>query len=209
MQSVFPPDDSYTYVIQSHTPEGTKCFDGAPSFSFNTTVRININEPEEVNSWLKKLMEASHCTYRVFKGRHKPLGKRLLCKHEMHCQHFRKSLTSMQLQRSAATKAKTKEKPMCLRVRENKTQCSSNLTISLQLPTKKQSLAAEKQPFLLSHRAVLRLNLTHNHPINAAHTVSFRPISEITKQQIFDRFDKGHSSSSARHTHEQMLILNA
>ena len=33
MQSVFPPDDSYTYVIQLYTPEDTKCFDGAPSFS--------------------------------------------------------------------------------------------------------------------------------------------------------------------------------
>ena len=98
---------------------------------------------------------------------------------------------------------------MCLRVREKKTQCSSNLTIAPQVPTKKQSLAAEKQPFLLSHRAVLQLNFTHNHPLNAAHTLSFRPISETTKQQIFDLFDKGHSSSSAWHTHEQMLILNA
>ena len=48
MQPIFPPDDSYTYVIQSHTPEDTKCFDGAPSFSFNAIDRININEPEEV-----------------------------------------------------------------------------------------------------------------------------------------------------------------
>ena len=132
-------------------------------------------------------MEASHCTYRVSRGGHKPSGKRLLSKHEMHCQHFRKSLTSMQLQRSAAAKAKKKEKPM------KKTQCSSNLTISQLVPTKKQSLAAEKQPFLLSHRAVLRLNFTQNHPLNVPHTLSFRPISETTKQQIFDLFDKGHS----------------
>ena len=55
----------------------------------------------------------------------------------------------------------------------------------------------------------MRLNFTHNHPLNAALTLSFRPISETTKQQIFDLFDKSHSSSSARHAHEQMLILNA
>ena len=99
MQSVFPHDDSYTIIIQSHTPEDTECFDGAPTFSINAIVRININEPEEVNAWLKKLMEASHCTYRVSRGGHKPSDKRILCKHEMHCQHFRKSLTSMQLQK--------------------------------------------------------------------------------------------------------------
>ena len=112
----------HIYVIQSRTPEDTKCLDGVPSFYFNAIVRININKPEEVNAWLKKLVEASHCTYRVSRGGHKSSGKRILCEHEMHCQYFCKSLTSMQLQKSAAAKAKKNEKPMCLWVREKKTQ---------------------------------------------------------------------------------------
>ena len=78
----------------------------------------------------------------------------------------------------------------------------NNFSTSIYIPTKKQSLAAEFF-FLLSHRAVLWLNFTHNHPLNAADTLGLRLINETTKQQIFDHFDKGHSSSSARYTHEQ------
>ena len=63
-------------------------------------------------------------------------------------------------------------------------------------------------PYLLSHRAVLRLNFVHNHPIHSAHALSFRPINQSTKQQFFDLFDKGHCASSARHAYEQMLLLN-
>ena len=133
----------------------------------------------------------------------------MVCKHEMHCQHFRKPLTTIQLQRAAVAKAKKGKKPACIQVREKKTKCPSHLTIALQVPTKKQKLSAEKHPYLLSHRAVLNINFIHNHPIHAAHTLSFRPLSENTKQQIFELFDKGHCAASARHTHEQMLILNS
>ena len=157
----------------------------------------------------KKMMESSYYTYRVSRGGHKSAGKRILCKHEMHCQHFRKPLTTIQLQRAAVAKAKKGKKPACIQVREKKTKCPSHLTISLQVPTKKQKLSAEKHPYLLSHRAVLNINFIHNHPIHAAHTLSFRPLSENTKQQIFELFDKGHCAASARHTHEQMLILNS
>jgi hypothetical protein len=83
------------------------------------------------------------------------------------------------------------------------------LTLTLQVPTKKQQRAAEQHPYLLTHRAVLKLDFTHNHPIHAAHTLSFRPVSDETKHQFFDLFEKGHCASSARHTYEQMLMLNA
>ena len=164
MQSVLPPDDEYTYVIQSHVVQKSKQFDGAPDFAFSALVR----NPEEVNTWLKKMMESSYCTYRVSRGGHKSAGKCILCKHEMHCQHFRKPLTTIQLQRAAVAKAKKGKKPVCIQVREKKTKCPSHLTISLQVPTKKQKLSAEKHPYLLSHRAVLNINFIHNHPIHAS-----------------------------------------
>ena len=50
---------------------------------------INLETTEALDNWLKKMMETSLCTYRVSRGGHKPVGKRLLCKHEMHCQHSR------------------------------------------------------------------------------------------------------------------------
>lgn len=83
------------------------------------------------------------------------------------------------------------------------------LTLILQVPTVKHKVAAEHHPYLLSHKAVLKLDFTHNHPITAAHSLSFRPVSENTKQLFFELFDKGHCAASARHAHEQMLILNS
>ena len=51
----------------------------------------------------------------------------------------------------------------------------------MHVPTKKQKRAAE-HPYLLSHRAVLKLDFIHNHP---AHPLSFRHISGNTKQRFF------------------------
>ncbi len=185
IQSVLPQDEEYSYVIQSHQTLDTQAFEGAPEFAFSATIRINLETPEAIDTWLKKMMDTSLCTYRVTRGGHKPVGKRVLCRHEMHCQHNRKPLTPKQIQLSANAKAKQQRKPLCTRVREKKTQCPSTLTLSLQVPTKKQNRAAEEHPYLVSHKAVLRLEFAHNHPIHSAHSLSFRPVSESTKQHFF------------------------
>ena len=155
------------------------------------------------------MMDASLCTYRVTRGGHKPKGTRIVCRHEMHCQHYRKPPTAKQIQHGAAAKAKKEKKPLCAQVRNKKTQCPSKLILALQVPTLKQKVSSEHNPYLLSHKAVLKLSFTHNHPIAAAHSLSFRPVIESTKNDFFELFDKGHCASSARHTHEQKLILNS
>ena len=44
--------------------------------------------------------------------------------------------------------------------------------------------------------------------MQSAHTLSFRSISAITKQIIFEYFSKGHNASSAHHWHETKLFLD-
>lgn len=208
IQSVLPSDEEYTYVIQSHQKHEAPPFEGAPEFAFSALIRINLESQEAIQTWLDKMMQTSLCTYRVSRG-FKPKGKRVLCKTTMHCQHFRKPLTPTQAARSKTAGSKRQMKPMKILDRQKKTQCPSTLRLTLQVPTQKQKHAATKHPYLLTHRAVLQLQFLHNHPINAAHPLSFRPVSEKTKQQFFDYFSNGHCASSARHTHEQMLLLNA
>ena len=89
------------------------------------------------------MMEISLCTYGVSRGGHKPVGKRLLCKHEMHCQHSRKALTPKQIQKSAAAKAKKLRKPLCTLVRDKKTVSiySHSITASSHKETEKSSWA--------------------------------------------------------------------
>ena len=49
---------------------------------------------------------------------------------------------------------------------------------------------------MLIHPTILSISFTHNHPLQSAHALSFRPIS------------KGHSASSAHHWHETKLFLD-
>ena len=59
IQSVLPHDEEYTYVVQSHQTCTTKSFEGAPEFAFEALVRINLDDSEAVDKWLKKMMDAS------------------------------------------------------------------------------------------------------------------------------------------------------
>ena len=79
----------------------------------------------------------------------------------------------------------------------------------MQIPTKAQKKEAESQPYLLSHCGVLKMTFDHNHPIRAAHTLSFRDVSVATRKELTDLFEMGHNASSARHAHEQQLLYEA
>ena len=149
-------------------------------------------------------MQASLSTYRGLK----PKGKHVLRKATMHCKLFRKPLTSMQATQSKTVGSKRQMKPMKILDRQKKT-ASVNTQAYTPSATHKQKQAATKHPSLLTHSAVLQLQFFHNHPINAAHPLSFWSICEKTKQFFFYYFSNGHCASSTRHTHEQMLLLNA
>ena len=166
-------------------------------------MRINLKTESEAKEWLDKMQQHSHVTYRVTRT-NKPGLKRVLCKLERHCQHFRKTL---KLAKGAVAKANKARKPLTGMLRNKKTQCSSHLTLTVQLPTKKQTQAAEVKPYLLTHTGLLHLDFTHNHPIYSAHALSFRDVCEETKQAFYSCFEMGHSASSARHAHEQLCIL--
>ena len=146
------------------------------------------------------MQQHGHTTYRVTRT-YKPGLKRVLCKLERHCQHFRKPLTQTQVRKGAVAKAKKARTPLTRMLRNKKTECSSHLTLTVQLPTKKQTWAEEVKPYLLTHTGLLNLDYTHNHPISSAHALSFRDVLEETKQAFYSCFEMGHSASSAPHAH--------
>ena len=69
----------------------------------------------------------------------------------------------------------------------------------------KQNVIAEHRPYLLSHKAVLKLAFTHI----ATPLLQFTPLvfTPSVKPQTRYSFDKGHFAPSAEHTHEQKLII--
>ena len=133
----------------------------------------------------------------------------MLFKAEMHCQHQQKKPTSKQKQVGALARCKNARKSLVHDVRTKKTGCPSKLTLTVKVPTKCDKRAAKRLPFLITHPTVLRISFIHNHPLESAHVLSFRPISLETKEMIFDYFRKGHSASSAYHWHETKLLLDS
>ena len=89
-----------------------------------------------------------------------------------------------------------------------KTDCPSKLTMTVLIPTKKDRLASDKMPYLLTHPAVLKVTFNHYHPFNSAHALSFHPVSPETKDLFLELFRKGHTAASAHHWHETKLYLD-
>ena len=105
-------------------------------------------------------------------------------------------------------------KPICKTflhdTRNKKCNCPSTLKLTVTVPPKHSNPKTKLiESFLGTHHTILKISFNHNHPIESAHTLSFRPVSNETKQQIFEYFQKGHTASSAYHWHETKLFLDS
>ena len=116
--------------------------------------------------------------------------KRVCFKVEMHCQHFRKKLRGKQL-----SLKKVKPKTMLSSVRCKKTQCPSTLKVTVQSPPK-----GKLQKYRGTHRAHIKLMFYHNHPLESAHVLGFRPVCSNTKETYAKLF---FCASSAHHHYEE------
>lgn len=86
--------------------------------------------------------------------------------------------------------------------------CIVNTFESLSLPYNYKELLLsnlKREENLCAYRWERR-KFFHNHPIHAAHTLSFHPINEPTKLQVFDLFDKGQAYAWAN-AYSQFSIL--
>jgi len=185
LQLFIPNEKSLTYVVTSFSRVPTCSFSGAPSHAFEAAIRINLHSKEEAESWLKKMMSHSKCTYRYTKGM-APGLKQVMFKAEMHCQHFKKSLTPKQQNQSALARCKNARKALMHDVQNKKTECPSTLKLTVNIPTKRDKFSVNRSPFLVTHPTVLAISFIHNHPVGSAHALSFRPIAPETRNQIFD-----------------------
>ena len=129
----------------------------------------------DARDWINEMSNHSKCTYRVTKTV-KPSMKRIKCKFVMHCQHYAK-LTQKQREKSALARVKKAKKgSLSLQLRNQKNDCPSNFILVVQIPTKTQTRPSELKPYLLTHCGVFEVHFTHNHPVYAAHTLSFRDV---------------------------------
>ena len=202
-RSIMPLDGQCTYVVEKFLINVEN--DEFDTPHFEATFRLNLDSKESVDAWLAKFMESSKCIYRVTKTT-QPMLKRVALKYTYHCQHYRKPLSQKQMSAHLLA-CKPNKNPLTAGVRDKKTNCPSQLILKIQIPTKKQVRLATTHPYLLSHKTLIDLKFCHNHYMHSAHSLSFQPVSETTKEKICSLFYKGHSAASARHAYETELML--
>ena len=119
-------------------------------------------------------------------------------------------MTPKQQHKASLAHAKPIRKTFLHDIRNKKCNCPSTLKLTVTVPPKHSNPKRKLiEPFLCTHPTILKISFNHNHPIESAHTLSFRPVSNETKQTIFGYFQKGHSASSAYHWHETKLFLDS
>lgn len=180
LQGVLPSTDRYTYLIEEFELLPNDTFCGAPEASFEVKLRANLDNEEDTKEWLSAFMKQSKCTYRVTRSYH-PKMKKNHYKLDLHCQHYKKKLTDKQV----AKRGKPKSKTFVSELRNKKTQCPSKMYITVQIPPKTQAKGGPAARSILAHEGFVYLTFNHNHPLESAHVLSFRPVSAATKEKIF------------------------
>ena len=85
-------------------------------------------------------------------------------------------------------------------IRNKKTECKSTLTLRL------HNRAIMKKQIYQTHPCEINLIWDHNHSLECAKALSFRPINQTTVNQFHSYFDQGHSPS-ALHLHRLNITM--
>ena len=170
LMDVFPT--SYRYNFKSFE---TNVSENIPPFT--AVVQINVETEEKALQWIKDLENHTSITYRVTRG-NKCKGKKIIFKTDRHCQHKRKKLSEKQ---------KHCEKKRMSLSRNKKKDCPAHFTLKV------HANRANPLPRDLS------IHWEHNHSIQSAHALSFRPLGEeIIK----------NTSNKAIHRHQLYIYTN-
>ena len=155
---------------------------------FHCEFRIKLQSEECARKWVSDYKEKTKETM-VYDSCKNLSGKKVVKKWYLRCQHKQRQ-TGMHTKSTKQLKTTHKE-------HNNKhTDCPAQMVVKL-LPPKKHD------KFLVD----VALKHTHNHMVNVADALRFRPLSESTKEKYYDLFRQGHSPSSAHLEYETHLTF--
>ena len=193
LRSLLPSDYSYHFEVYEDMP---KCdFLGAPTECFKAKFYIKLETEEEACNWIADFQQATQTTYQILKGS-KTTGRLVSFKTVRHCQHYRKYFPSGQVPKKSE-----------MSLRQKKTDCPSRLTLHVYCNRLRNSRKLPASDH--DHLCEVEIIYNHNHPVIAAHSLSFCDVSEETKAKFYKYFACGHSAASARHQHKFYLQLFA
>ena len=157
--------------------------------NFHCNFRIKLDTEDSARKWIAKYNEKTKETM-VFECCKRLNGKRVIKKFFLRCQH-------KQRQTGKHTKSNKPLKSTHKSHNDKHTNCPAQLVLML-LPSKKHN------GFCVD----VTLNHIHNHAIDVADALRFRPMSENTKDKYYDLFRQGHSPASAHLEYETNLTYS-
>ena len=113
-------------------------------------------------------------------------GKRVIFKTLRHCQYKRKIPPKMTNKHFGHVREGCEKS-----TRDKKIGCPSTLSVTV--------LSLERNLKHLLYPCFVKVLFNHNHPIDSGHALSFRPISQETKEPYIQLFEDDNSASSARY----------
>ena len=143
---------------------------------------INISKELDIKEWITEFNKKTKQTMVIERTRK---GKRVLCKLYLKCHHNQRRTGSHALKEKSL---KTTYKGHS----DKNTSCPTTLIATVM---------ANKDC------VTMQLNACHNHPIEAADALRFRPISDETRHRYYELFRLGHSPSSAFSEYETVLMM--
>ena len=183
--------DGYTYNILKL--DVLKRSEVVGESHFHLECRVNIVNLSQWEEWLEKLSCKSGTSYNKSKADRVDMeSKRRLAAGSRKCIHNVKSKPS---------KSSCEEKKRRSLQPGKDTNCAAMISFSLGGERHHQSkrFCPQNKDMAQEYPMFLRITYTHNHSINAADALRYRPISENVKKDLIDLFAAGHSPSSAYH----------
>ena len=154
--------------------------------SFNCNFKIKLETEESARKWIAKYNEKTK-EMMVYECCKNLGGMRVIKKLYLRCQHKQRQ-SGKHAKSSKALKTTHKQH------NDKNTDCPAQIVITIHPPKKHGLFCVD-----------VTLKHTHNHRLDVADALRFRPVSENTKEKYYDLFKQGHSPSSAHLEYETHL----
>ena len=154
--------------------------------TFECEFKIKLETEDSARKWIAEYNAKTKETM-VYDSSKNQSGKRVIKKLYLRCQHKQRQ-TAMHTKEYKVLKTTHKE-------HNNKnTDCPAQIILTLLPPRKHDKFCVH-----------VTLKHTHNHMVDIADALRFRPVSHNTKEKYYDLFRQGHSPSSAHLEYETHL----
>ena len=198
------PDGSNYYISEFIPVERSKIVGEA---KFKTVFRVDTTNKEDIEGFVDKIGQKSGTSYNKFCGDVTGSGKKVIIRGYPKCHHNvrRHSLVIGQQHNG------TGRQPGAQCVPGKNTQCPALPKFTLSgshLHTShryKQSLTQQTKAM---YPLEITLDFMHNHNINSADALRYRPVSEEVKGKFIELFSEGYAVSSALAKYKEDLRRN-